>query len=159
VTAGEQDPPLTQAEALTIAAALSTVAPSGGGSTPFHLAERLKRQFGLSDEDVHVTVMNNLSTVLGEAKDNGVIADFSFAGGMTVNETSDARRVQQQGFDIIGRTMDDITPEGETFDKLTGQAAICGTLSVARLLVFIRPYVVQREVPDLDAYAHIILDL
>lgn len=70
-----------------------------------------------------------------------------------------AEKVRQSGFDIIGRTVDEETPEGKVFDQVTGQAAICGTLTVANLLQFIRPYVVQGEVPDLDVYAHMILDL
>ena len=68
-------------------------------------------------------------------------------------------KVKQTGFDIIGRTIEDETPEGQTFDRIVGQAAICGTLTVANLLQFIRPYIVQEEVPNLDCFAHMMLEL
>jgi len=71
-----------------------------------------------------------------------------------------AEALKESGFDIIGRTAEEQDDENSrVFDRLVGQAAICGTLNVARLLQFIRPYVVNQEVPDLDAFAHIILEL
>ena len=75
-----------------------------------------------------------------------------------------AETVRQHGFDIIGRTTAEVNGNdphgrGKVFDEIAGQAALIGTLSVPLLLQFIRPYVVRGEVPCLDAFAHVILDL
>lgn len=72
---------------------------------------------------------------------------------------ADAATTQQRGFDIIGRKASDQCDVSRSFDQLVGQAAICGTLNVANLLQFIRPFIVQQEVPDLDVFAHMILEL
>jgi hypothetical protein len=70
------------------------------------------------------------------------------------------KTAQERGFDILHEELGfENDPKGRKFDELTGKAANCGTLTVEALLCFIRPYVVQGEVPDLDAYAHMILDL
>lgn len=74
----ESDPELTvsmkQSEWRIVIAAVNTVTPTGGCSTPFLVADKLQNQLGMDSDDE--LILKYLRSVLNEAKDAGVITSF-----------------------------------------------------------------------------------